>query len=433
MTRAEASEKLYKRNGSSVYYFDIRDAKTGKRIRRSTGEHDKEKALDAFIAYLKKNQGNTSCPSVQKLIEMFSIPEKNPKYLEAQLEGGNYGYGHACHIAAQSKNILFVLRNDYPNLLHVQPKKVTTNDFREIKNAIAKRYGKTCKSFKMVQCLKGIFSFAVSRGWMQVNPAAQVRNISYEAHERPALDMTVIRKILRLLDNPSLPVLELSYFAVLATTGMRRAEALALRRSAVKDGIIAIKNNLKPAGKGRKATEGSPKWGKERAIPMPAITARILEGIEPVTNKDADRYFPYSYSWSYTAISKALGTLMAAFQEDISVWEQITPHVLRHSLISTLYLLGCPKPLLERWFGWAEGAKTMQDHYLHIYTSNLRPVARTIDFVFSDRFTGFDERFWAEYEETAMAPVAGYFDSRPISGFYDGGISGHITADPEHS
>lgn len=402
MTREEACNAVRKKDGSPFYFFDYTDKVTGKRIRKRTRITNKEEAVSELLSMANGTAKDGSRFTLLELLTLFSSVSTNPKYIEAKTDGTNYGYSHADHVAKASTEVTEILRKDAKQLLSKKLSQITISDVRLIKECIVKRMGRRRKSESAFSIIKTMFSYANSAGWIDMNPAAPVGNIKYEKVERVAVDILIIRRALQLKANRVLDEAELAFFLVVASTGMRRGEAMALSTSQIRDGMLNIRCNVKRGEEGN-ATIGLPKWDIKREIPLPRITKEALSRLHP----KAGRYFPYSFSWADEAIKHVTAALCAAFPEDAEEAMQITCHVLRHSLNTALKLIGCPGMMLDQWFGWSEGRKTMQSRYTHIYAKNLQPIANTIDFMFSDGFTGF----MPESNEDGCA--MNYFDNRP--------------------
>lgn len=411
MTRKEAEGMLYRREGSRYWYFSYFDKDAGRRIRQSTKTDDRNEAVVFVMAYVEKRLDDIRCRNLKELIMLFADAKTNPRFIEAQADGGHYGYGHAVHIAGTAKALVRLLEHKAPRYLRLPLRSIDSETVRKIKILISESYGRTCKAQKAFQAFKSFINYGVSRGWMAVNPTQGVRNISYNAKTRPAVDIVIIRQVLELYDMKILPDEYVSFFVIGMTTGMRRSEILALSPSQFKDGYLMIDRNLKAKSEGRNCEIGKPKWDEERKIPLPEVTVKALEKLTPRNG----RYFNHGYSWAAETVARVVAAMMALHPENAEEWRKVTCHVLRHSLLTTLKLLGVPEFLLDSWFGWGMGNKTMEDNYFHVYAEHLHDVANTVDYIFSDEFRGL-------YARRDPSPTRNglYYDLRPEKGYYDG-------------
>ena len=431
VTREEACNAVRKKDGSPFYFFDYTDKVTGRRIRKRTRITNKEEAVSELLSMANGTAKDGSKFTLLELLTLFSSVSTNPKYIEAKSDGTNYGYSHADHVAKASTEIIKILEKDARYLLSKKISQITIVDVKCIKDCIVKRMGRRRKSEAAFSNVKTMFSYANSSGWINMNPAAPVGNIKYEKVERVAVDILIIRKAFLLKANRILDEEELAFFLVVATTGMRRGEAMALSTVQIKNGILNIRRNVKKGEEGNTSI-GLPKWDNTREIPLPQVTKDVLARLKPRNG----RYFPYSYSWADEAIKHVTASICAAFTEDADEAMEITCHVLRHSLNTALKLIGCPEIMLDQWFGWSEGRKTMQSRYTHIYAKNLKPIANTIDFLFSERFTGFMP------DDNSDASALNYFDNRPVKAVITGqsalwqeksGSDGHCPGELSHA
>ncbi len=133
-------------------------------------------------------------------------------------------------------------------------------------------------------------------------------------------------------------------------------------------GILVDKTYDVKRGEMGNVSIGLPKWDNVREILLPQITLDALARLRP----EKGRYFPYSYSWADEAIKHMAASICAAFPDDAQKAMPITCYVLRHSLNTALKLIGCPEIMLDQWFGWSEGRKTMQSRYTRIYAKDLK-------------------------------------------------------------
>lgn len=408
MTREQARKALYRRDRSSNLYYDF--TVDGKRYRGSTKTDDEEIAIGVVLGKLRAAEDAATARTLKTLLMTFSDPTKNPKYLEAQVDGTNYGYNHSTHVAKTANDLMSYLKAAAPELLEKNLPDMKPDDMVRIKMIVVDVCGRCRKAQSMFSHLKSMITYAQRRGWIESNPTEAIPNVRYDVVERDAVDILVIRKALELEPNAALPMEEIAYFLVLASTGMRRSEALALSTSQIHDGILVVEQALKKTERGFNDI-GDPKWGVRRAFPLPKVTQAALSRLEPVNG----RYFPYRYSWAARAVDHVIACLSVKYPEEAAELMKITCHVLRHSLNTALKVMGCPETLLEKWFGWSMRQKTMQMHYTHIDVKHLKPVANTIDYMFSPRFTGFEEADM-EYD----GDLVEYFDLRPVGGVFTG-------------
>ena len=409
MTREQARESLYRRKDSKMLYYDF--YVNGRRFRGSTKTEDEDVAIGMVLNKIRMAEESTARRTLQSLLGLFQDPKRNPKYVEAQSDGSHYGYNHSCHVAKYADDLMGYLSSARPDLLHKRLEDIQADDINQIKLLIVDICGRCRKTQSIFSSLKTMLSYAAKRGWIESDPSDNVPNIRYKAKERYAVDILLIRRVLTLKPNKVLPYEEIAFFLVLAATGLRRSEGLALSISEIKDGILMVQDALKKT-EDNPNDIGRPKWDIDRSFPIPRIVEQALSRLTPVDG----RFFPHPYAWAGEAINHVVSALATIYPDDAEELMKISCHVLRHSLNTALGLMGCPEALLEEWFGWSMRRKTMQMHYMHIYAKHLKAVANTVDFLFSDGFNGFEA-------VDADADGTGYFDQRPTGGVFTGAPS----------
>ena len=119
MTRKEAEGMLYRREGSRYWYFSYFDKDAGRRIRQSTKTDDRNEAVEFVMAYVEKRLDDIRCRNLKELIMLFADAKSNPRFIEAQADGGHYGYGHAVHIAGTAKALVRLLEHKAPRYLRL--------------------------------------------------------------------------------------------------------------------------------------------------------------------------------------------------------------------------------------------------------------------------------------------------------------------------
>lgn len=162
-----------------------------------------------------------------------------------------------------------------------------------------------------------------------------------------------------------------AFFSLLATTGMRRSEALALTRDQLYEGVLTIDRAFKDID----GELGLPKWDLMRVIPLSNVTLEILDSIE---GKDK-RYFPKGQSWVNDVIytARIVGLTLYPLNKDLS---KLTAHSLRHSCHSNLLANGASVVLAAEYLSWGhQELADIQQRYTHIYCKKLQPIADLID------------------------------------------------------
>lgn len=177
-----------------------------------------------------------------------------------------------------------------------------------------------------------------------------------------------------------------AFFAVLATTGMRRAEAAALCTAQIRD-IKGIKQIC--INRAKKDTDwnsiGLPKMNIVRTIPIADVT---YKAIEPFLNfKDPHALIfpnitPQMLATCFKRIRALAPIELDLFEPDAI--EFLSPHILRHSLNTALILENANNILIQEYLSWHHQDLGTQQGYTHIYARNLLPIANLIEKMFGE-------------------------------------------------
>lgn len=386
MERNGHSGTIYKRKGSDFYYCHFIDPSTGRQVRLSTKTCDEAEAR-AFLEDRMRKAGavvGRSRPTMGEMISLYEDVATNPRYRQAKIDGYNYGYNYARHMASAMRSVRQALEKGAPALLKKPIDEITSLDMRNIKNCLIDQYGRRGKTDKFFSGLKTVFSQAHEDGIINTNPAFGTRNIKYDRRERMAIrpeDVVDIIKLKGRLQKMGRAE-EWAYFTIAATTGMRRGEILALNRGMIDGDILFIRHAMKLTEKGYDP-DMPPKWDNDRTVPLSDITKEALAVLRPSRN---GRLFNREYRWVDGCMDCIVYSACCCIPEKSAIWGNVTSHVLRHTLESSLYIAGLPPYMIARYLGWEHGTSEFfgsQKRYTHLYARNLYPVSRVIDALFS--------------------------------------------------
>lgn len=230
------------------------------------------------------------------------------------------------------------------------------NDQAKKADAAPKRYAYLAK----------IFDFAVRQGVINSNPAALVdrptRSRSSRSHrsESNVYSKEELHQFMELCQE-RLPFQWYVFFRLLAYSGMRRGEALALTWADInkQEHTIQISKTVTRGSDGAYISE-TPKTDKSnRIILIDATTLKLIQAL-PTTS---DFLFPNSKG-SFTAQSVPVKMMHKAV--DGSDLRYISPHGLRHTHCSLLFSAGVSIPEVQDRLGHTD-VKTTIDVYNHVY------------------------------------------------------------------
>lgn len=201
-------------------------------------------------------------------------------------------------------------------------------------------YSSICR---ILSSLSSFFGHFVKQGKLQVNPVAHVRRPRPSYHQREALDMAVIYRVLQQAD---LSDSTRALISLISESGLRIGECLALTPS-----DIDIKcRQIKVTGKGR----------SYRMAFFGDMTARYLERYMSGRSFD-DKLFPMSrrqYNWDiYHACKPFAGE------------HKCSPHILRHTFATECLNQGMPMDVLMLTLGHKSIDTTML--YTHCQSARV--------------------------------------------------------------
>ena len=369
----EAKKPLYFREESKTWIMVLYDPLSRQRIRKSTKTGNYEEALRIYRRAVKDLETGIESITLGGVLDLYSNPETNPRYKIARIEGTHYGLDYAKGIAGRAKAIKKLLSTKTPAYISKDIRDLSKVDMKKIRQTLMESWGQRRKSHEAFSNLKTMLNQCAEDGYIQTSPGKEIRDIPYKEKKRPSFPAEIINKVLALRDL--CPVKEYwAFFAVLATTGMRMSEALALTEKQIYKGTLTIDSALKSNGID---DIGLPKYDLVRIIPLSSITLEILSTIEPDKH---GRFFHHNRSWGTRAIMAVQMVACGAYPLEKDIFGSMTSHTLRHSMNTNLLASGLPPLLVAEYLSWEhQYILDMQQRYTHVYAESLRPIADKID------------------------------------------------------
>ena len=363
-----------------IFLFRYTDS-SGKRHRQSTGmtrKSDAQRYIREFMDTLRS--GIDSAVTVREVLALYKDPQTNPKWKQAQVTLEHYSDRYALHVARNAKDLETLLEGSMKKFLNKPLYSVNRLEIKNVANTIVKKYGACNKSAKLYKLMKFVFSQAADDGLLQFNIAQGLPDIKYKATSRPSLPAADIKLV---LNSPQVFPNERArrLFTIFATVGLRRSEALALNPEQLNGNVLVIDRAYKDDSL---KILGEPKWGKNRALYLSEFATKTLdEAFEEGKGEAPIRVSSRMLSIWFKQIQTH--ALQLSLQRP-EAWENLTPHVLRHSLNTNLRLSGLPDILVSEYMSWEhQGLNAVQEGYTHIYAENLKPVAECIDRMYGRR------------------------------------------------
>jgi len=240
---------------------------------------------------------------------------------------------------------------------------------------------------KIMNSLKTVFGEAVINHDIEYNPCVGIVRLG-SGYDNPRGAFGV--EELETLFNPAnWSNNEAWYcFQLVAVTGMRCGEILALQWGCISEEEIAIVNAWKDTHE-----QGEPKGEKPRIIPASRIAWRVVEDYRATRTSmcsDDDLLFCNPVSgerrgtawWRKNFLGAMHKARLSLFDSD---GHKRTPHSLRHTLNTILLADGVSPILVREYLGWSEDSHKLtrvQRGYTHFSVTDMKGLVDTIDRVF---------------------------------------------------
>ena len=277
------------------------------------------------------------------MLKHYQDPETNPKRNQASVTATSYSDWYALHTARHALDLEELMDKKMRKLLDKPMCEVIRLELKDAAIVIAKAHGTCNKSVKMYKLLKSIFGQAADDGIIGVRPAQGLPDVKYTAKSKLSLPAADIRFVLQhpeIFPNNQARRL----FTIMATTGLRRGEVLALSPEQLKDDVLIIDRAYKDDSL---KVIGTPKWGKVRVISLCDMALKAIK--EAFAEGEGEGEAPVRVNsrtlsiWFNTIRTHALQLDL----ERPEAWEELTPHVLRHSLNTNLRLSGIQRSEID--------------------------------------------------------------------------------------
>lgn len=367
---------LNKRKGSKFWQLEYTDWLTGRRIRRSLKTEDYEEARREMQRILVGNGGIEDL-TLKEMLLLYQDKEANPRRRQALIEGRNYGYARAVHVAMAARKIEEMLDEHAPTLMEKRVCDISRLEIKTIRGIFVSVMGQRRIAQETFRIFKTFFSQAEDDGVVSQSFARAVKDIKYPVKKRCAIEFGTIAFLVRNI-RPYVKERDWAIFTILATTGMRLGEVLALSEEQFFGDTLTINRNLKLIDE-KGYGIGTPKCNVVRTIPVSRTTMDVIGTLR--SDSDERRFFPcFTPEWGEGACKRIKEACKEHFPERFFEVENLTPHVLRHSLNTALLIEGVSPVLVQEYLGWKhQDLPVIQQNYTHFFVQALKPVCNAID------------------------------------------------------
>lgn len=367
---------LFIRDG--YWHMDAIDKTTGKRIRKSLRTKDKEEAEKLAESILYGLESDIVGRTLGDVMTLFSSPDTNPRMKECKITGESYSADYAAVVAKQTLDMYDIIKKEYPNLLKSRMNDITSIQIRKVRELIYKLWGNSRKSQYYFRTFKTYFSEAARQGWSERNVALGQGDIKYKEKEVYIISRALVSLIIDDKEHYT-DLLVWAFCVLIATTGIRRGEALAVSRETYDGRYLTIDRAV---GSGGMDDIKPPKWGLTRKIPLPEITRRALGLITP---DESGRYFHKNRHWAQYALKTVINTECALHPQFREEWSSLGWHAFRHGVNTELLAEGISPALVAEYLSWNH-QQGIQGRYTNFRPEHLEVVALSLDCIFTEKY-----------------------------------------------
>jgi integrase len=259
----------------------------------------------------------------------------------------------------------YIEKNILPDPLSQKPiHEIRKSDVLAFRSRLISRRGSTAPAQKTMSVLGVIFSEAEYRELIDRNPCYKISQIKVQERQAGIFSQDEIRALFSDAPGPWKSLEAYTCFFLVAGTGMRRNEALALRWCDISpDGLIRIERQFL----GDSSDISAPKCQKTRMSEVPSRVLEALSAWRVATHFQADDDLLFCDSFGYRRRNKwwSYHFHCAVCASGIDPAKRgLKPHSFRHTLNTRLRASGkLSDKKIRDALGWS--AEAMQDGYTH--------------------------------------------------------------------
>lgn len=230
---------------------------------------------------------------------------------------------------------------------------------------------------KMLTTVRGVFTFAMRRNVIRVDPAQYVEAMGRPPKQRDALTADELGRLRKAVAGDSY---EAAWMLTLA--GLRRSELLALTWADVDLGVGTL-----VVSKGRTAIGGIQPPKTERGRRELVLDAERVRLLRELRDRQAEVYGLGHVRTGYVVVNE-LGRPMrpedwtarwkALCRATEGVRDDHTLHAARHSTVTFMRNAGIPDHIVASWHGHDE--VVMRRTYSHVHTEQMREAGAVLSF-----------------------------------------------------
>ncbi len=355
-----------KRKKGNVWYFWYYEGL--RRKTKSSGKNNKYEAKIYAEEYLKTRYQIRPGMTLGEYAEPYFDYDRCP-HIRRVLDDGRSITKRYARLQRQTM-IKYLFADPFINMPVNQIRRADIIDFR---SRLIKIAGSRTVN-RVIGILKIIFKEGIFREELDRDPTLGIGDIKYEKKIKGTFTLSELQQLFP--DDTYYPWSDLqdyTCFLLVASTGMRRGEILALpwRNVDLQNGYVKIDQAWKGEGE-----LGKPKWEHVRVTPFLLFSDKVISSLQLLyeesirTNPD-DLVFCYDSgerfgeTWWKKHFNKALDNLKIDRRGRL-----LSPHSFRHTLNTLLRDAGKDPAKIRKVLGWRQ--ERTQDNYTHFQIEHFR-------------------------------------------------------------
>lgn len=355
-----ANYTVFKReNGFYYYYYYNND---GKRMKGSTGEKSKVKAL-LYLQNLDLTKENKKKIIFFDYFSSWFKKETCPYYKDSKRNG------HVLSTSYLRNGRICLDKYLLPYWGNFELNRIKTYQIEEWKFYLLEKTKLSNKSvYTYLSFLGAMLGYAYRHDVIDTNPFDKVKKPAKNSKQRGILTKEEATAV---FNKPwsNQKAYYANYLAML--TGMRAGEILALKKSDFKDDYILVQHSYDEVAKQIKCT----KTGTVRAVPIPRSLGLVLKSFELFEDAflfSKDGVTPLNSSTCLLNLRRAL--IQIGISEEQQEERCICFHSWRHYLNSQLRLNGVSDIVTKKITGHT--TDEMMEHYTHISQDDISVITK---------------------------------------------------------
>ena len=149
--------RLYQKTPGGIWYMNLRDPISGKKIRKSSKTTNRAEAEKVFDREQHSLNARSEGATFREVLSLYTNKDTNPRRKQAEMDGTLYGEQHASNVALRAKALLNIID---PKLLDSCMCELKVIHIKRIKEEIVNRWGHSRKSVDHFALIKAFITLS---------------------------------------------------------------------------------------------------------------------------------------------------------------------------------------------------------------------------------------------------------------------------------